>query len=260
MASRIYLLRHAEREDHVNPRWAQTAFRAHDSPLSLNGRAQAAEVGIALRELVSDVSDIEVYSSPLIRCCETTSVVLEHMGRCDLRVRVENGLAEDELHLRHRMMGTRAGLGPEATIAPDGRRRGECSPVLLGAGDVQAHIRPALVDLEYTSACTVAYDGDGHELDGDGAPRALAERCADAAQAIVRSSAEGSTLLLVGHGGVWKEMINAFGGPCTVDRERPVAYVELAELERVDDGDAWRLVRTVVLPSLRGDSAATKLA
>ena len=264
---RVFALRHAEREDHANPLWSSTAFRTHDSPLSLRGRAQASEVGDVLRARLPD--DYIIYTSPLARCVETMSLIVEALGGEERSgdvegARVESGLAEDEDHLRPRMLGTHHSVGPEGLIAPDGSRRVPTSPVLLTAGDLVGHARPARLNVAYRSGCTVQYNAEGFEVDGAGNRRAdLTARVAEAMAAVcdgARTSSE--TVLLVTHGGVLKELTNVLCAGA-VDRERPVAYVELVELVRSSVEAPWRLVgdTTYVLPSLRGDlvGIATKL-
>merc|ERR1711865_430267 len=44
-ARTLFICRHAERQDHLDPTWAATATRPHDSPLSHLGASQAGALG-----------------------------------------------------------------------------------------------------------------------------------------------------------------------------------------------------------------------
>jgi hypothetical protein len=46
LPSKVLIVRHGEREDHINHSWKTTAMRPHDSPLSARGVVQATKLGI----------------------------------------------------------------------------------------------------------------------------------------------------------------------------------------------------------------------
>jgi broad specificity phosphatase PhoE len=83
----LWLLRHGERVDQVDPDWAAGADRPHDPPPTERGREQAAAAGDRLRgEGVG-----AVYSSPFTRAVATADAVARAL---DLPVRIEDGLCE----------------------------------------------------------------------------------------------------------------------------------------------------------------------
>ncbi len=83
----VWLVRHGNRRDFVDPEWLKTAERPHDGPLSADGEVQARETGERLaRERID-----HVFASPFIRAAQTASIIGGVIGR---RVRIEPGLAE----------------------------------------------------------------------------------------------------------------------------------------------------------------------
>lgn len=87
MGPTLWLCRHGQRRDTVDPDWAATADRPHDPPLTDHGRWQARQVGDRLAGAGVDA----VYASPFSRTVETASLVAE---RLDLPVYLEDGLGE----------------------------------------------------------------------------------------------------------------------------------------------------------------------
>ncbi len=86
----IYLLRHGETE------WNRAGrLQGHgDSPLTERGRAQARAMGRALREVVEDIEDFTLVSSPLGRTLETAHCVAEAIGRDPAAIVLEPRLKE----------------------------------------------------------------------------------------------------------------------------------------------------------------------
>lgn len=83
----VWVVRHGERADVVDPDWHLTAARPHDPPLTEHGFAQAAATGVALRGERVDA----VYTSPFLRCVQTAAAVAKELGA---PLRVEPGLCE----------------------------------------------------------------------------------------------------------------------------------------------------------------------
>lgn len=73
MATRVVLVRHGERVDHVDPSWRDTAAQPSDSPLSPAGHRQAAAAGAHLAGSRARV--LAVYASPFTRTLETAAAV-----------------------------------------------------------------------------------------------------------------------------------------------------------------------------------------
>ena len=85
----LYVLRHGERVDDVEPRWSESAARVHDPPLTATGVRQARATGRLLRRLDPTVD--AVLASPFVRAAGTA----HHVARViDARVRIEAGLSE----------------------------------------------------------------------------------------------------------------------------------------------------------------------
>jgi len=67
----VYIIRHGEREDDVNPNWKSD--RPWDPPLTERGKRQALEAG----EFLAGKNIKIVYTSPFSRCLQTTKYVLK---------------------------------------------------------------------------------------------------------------------------------------------------------------------------------------
>jgi broad specificity phosphatase PhoE len=87
MAATVWLLRHGERQDSVDPDWASRADRPHDPGLTATGREQARRTA---RRLAGESIDA-VYASPFLRTVETADIVARELG---LPVALEPGLGE----------------------------------------------------------------------------------------------------------------------------------------------------------------------
>jgi broad specificity phosphatase PhoE len=83
----IWLVRHGNRQDFVDPDWALTAPRPHDTPLSPDGLEQARDTG---RRLASEPID-HLFCSPFLRAVQTACLIGKEIGK---PVKVEQGLAE----------------------------------------------------------------------------------------------------------------------------------------------------------------------
>ncbi len=87
MASVIWLVRHGNRQDFVDPAWRESARFPDDPPLSADGFEQARRLARRLRE--ERISAI--YASPFLRTLQTANEVAREL---DLSVRVEPGFGE----------------------------------------------------------------------------------------------------------------------------------------------------------------------
>jgi broad specificity phosphatase PhoE len=83
----IWIARHGNRADFVDPTWRQRAARPHDPPLSPDGVVQAQNLGQRLK----GESIRHIFASPFLRTLETASHIAAALA---LPVKIENGAAE----------------------------------------------------------------------------------------------------------------------------------------------------------------------
>ena len=83
----IWVARHGNRADFVDPNWALNAARPHDPGLSPDGVEQAKELG---RRLAGN-GIRHTFSSPFVRALETASHLADAL---DVRIKVEQGVCE----------------------------------------------------------------------------------------------------------------------------------------------------------------------
>lgn len=87
MSQTVWIARHGNRIDFVNPEWFNTAARRYDPHLSDDGLLQARELGQRLKE-----EKIEhIFASPFLRTIQTANEVAEIL---DLPIKIEAGLGE----------------------------------------------------------------------------------------------------------------------------------------------------------------------
>jgi broad specificity phosphatase PhoE len=89
--SNVYIIRHGERMDHIDPEWKKTAETPEDPPLSENGIKQAHLTGKKLNELLDKTKKTKIFASPLYRCLQTATGIAEEL---DLPITAEEGLSE----------------------------------------------------------------------------------------------------------------------------------------------------------------------
>lgn len=87
MLQTIWIARHGNRLDFVNPEWFNTAKKRYDPPLSTDGVIQAQELAKRLKsEKIS-----HIFASPFLRTIQTANEVAEVL---DLPIKLEAGLSE----------------------------------------------------------------------------------------------------------------------------------------------------------------------
>ena len=87
MSQTVWIARHGNRLDFVNPEWFNTAARRYDPPLSEDGFIQAAELGQRLKsESIS-----HILASPFLRTIQTANEVAKVLN---LPIKLEAGLSE----------------------------------------------------------------------------------------------------------------------------------------------------------------------
>ena len=87
MPQTVWIARHGNRLDFVNPAWFNTAVRRYDPPLSDDGLIQATELG---QRLTSE-NIKQIYASPFLRTIQTANEVARVLN---LPIKLEAGLGE----------------------------------------------------------------------------------------------------------------------------------------------------------------------
>lgn len=87
MSQIVWIARHANRLDFVNPDWFLTAERRYDPPLSDDGFVQAGQLAQRLKK----EKIAHIFASPFLRTIQTAHAVAEVL---DLPVNLETGLSE----------------------------------------------------------------------------------------------------------------------------------------------------------------------
>ena len=87
MSQTVWMARHANRLDFVNPDWFLTAPRRYDPPLSDDGFLQAEQLARRLKG--EDIHHI--FASPFLRTVQTAHAIAEVL---DLPIKLETGLSE----------------------------------------------------------------------------------------------------------------------------------------------------------------------
>lgn len=87
MTQTVWIARHGNRLDFVNPEWFNTAERRYDPPLAADGVLQAQQLGTRLKS--ANISHI--FASPFLRALQTAHEVAQIL---DLSIKLEAGLGE----------------------------------------------------------------------------------------------------------------------------------------------------------------------
>ena len=87
MSQIVWIARHANRLDFVNPDWFLTAERRYDPPLSDDGMVQAQQLARRLKK----EKIAHIFASPFLRTVQTANAVAEMLK---LPIKLETGLSE----------------------------------------------------------------------------------------------------------------------------------------------------------------------
>ncbi|MDJ0619111.1 MAG: histidine phosphatase family protein [Calothrix sp. MO_192.B10] len=87
MTQTVWIARHANRLDFVNPEWFLTAERRYDPPLSDDGMVQAQQLAQRLKNEKID----HIFASPFLRTVQTANAIAQTL---DLPIKLETGLSE----------------------------------------------------------------------------------------------------------------------------------------------------------------------
>uniref|UniRef100_A0A915D603 Phosphoglycerate mutase n=1 Tax=Ditylenchus dipsaci TaxID=166011 RepID=A0A915D603_9BILA len=159
---KIYAIRHAEREDDVNPCWYYNSYLTKDNtPLSERGLEQASE----LYERFQDITKDYVFASPYCRTVETASAILQGSKT---KVFIEPGFLESSHVISEAVTGFE-------TVEDTARRF------------------PGQIDLNY-----LAQHVDVTPEEGDRGNLGCKDRVFDTMNKILEKYEEG-TILIIGH-------------------------------------------------------------
>ena len=178
MPQTVWIARHANRLDFVNPDWFLTAQRRYDPPLSDDGVVQAQQ----LAQRLKGEGIAHIFASPFLRTVQTANQVAEVL---DLPIKLESGLSE--------------WLNPVWM---------ETTPERLSI-EALAELFPR-IDLSYTSRVVAEYPEIGEkalERSGETARRLADEFREDILLVAHGASLVGATMGLVG--GVTRAEVNA---------------------------------------------------
>ncbi|MBI4457255.1 MAG: histidine phosphatase family protein [Acidobacteria bacterium] len=87
MTEIVWIARHGNRLDFVDPEWFNTAEWPYDPPLSADGMLQARLLG---DRLLAEKID-HIFSSPFLRCVQTADQIAQLL---QLPIKIESGLSE----------------------------------------------------------------------------------------------------------------------------------------------------------------------
>lgn len=212
---RIIIVRHGERQDHMNPDFAKTYPRPHDSPLTDRGIDMARKLGgyLGYRYAIRP-SDVVVLSSPLVRCVQTSNGIVEGLIRhspppekTKAPIYVEQSIREGAVWLFHDMKKNPSVVTDHRIFVPE--------PLVYDAAHLKAHYSKYV---EVSKPFSLAPDPEiivrPHELQE---PHFL-QRCQAGAREVQTCPfLDGKTVILVGHGETVKVWHSAITGGPTVD-------------------------------------------
>ena len=220
---RLFIVRHGQREDFVNPGWKAQAPDPYDTPLSAHGAEQAEEVARFFAAAAPAVQPQRVLCSPYLRALQTaapTAAVL------DLPLCVEPGLAESEF----RQVGGAPFPQPPTTAAAVRTRLGG----RVRVDDAWTPLGPRATGFEDVAACC-----------------ARARALVAALERAEEAGAVAGRVVLFTHAAMVIALMRAALRDDRYDSEIPVCGV--CELVRVSGG-GWQLVRDCDASMLRGGS------
>ncbi|KAI8390127.1 histidine phosphatase superfamily [Blakeslea trispora] len=96
--SSVFIVRHAERLDHIDKRWQpDLSLGISDPPITPYGKQQANDTGNTLHEMITqqkmDSPSVVIYTSPFQRCIDTSIGIAQQLP-WDVTLRLDLGLSE----------------------------------------------------------------------------------------------------------------------------------------------------------------------
>eukprot|EP00668_Euglena_longa_P038833 GGOE01049937.1.p1 GENE.GGOE01049937.1~~GGOE01049937.1.p1 ORF type:complete len:294 (-),score=38.73 GGOE01049937.1:99-914(-) len=183
----VFLVRHGERLDRIDPTWRATARRPHDPPLTERGVLQALQLGIHLRGRGIK----HIFSSPMIRAVQTADAIAEGLGLSGPCLRIDHSLLEFDGPVRR-----------DLRRAPPMHGRS----MLLSPSDLLPY--SCRVDASYMSTVEVTLSDSGHEI----GPLSSEVRCVSGfLKLLAGGAAQDTAVLAVGHGASISGCLKALG-------------------------------------------------
>jgi broad specificity phosphatase PhoE len=195
----VFIVRHGERMDHINPDFGKTYPRPHDSPLTPNGVAMAETLGAYLvQHYHITPADTVVLTSPLTRCVQTSNGIVNGAlravgdGTQSIPIYLEPAIMEGAYWIFRDMQQNPSVVDPctGAFHCPD--------PVYYSAPHHHASTSPYV---ELTNPFPL-YSAPHFVIEGNQlVDHSFPERCAKGAKQLLSvSELDGKTVILVAHG------------------------------------------------------------
>lgn len=233
--SRIFIVRHGEREDHKNPSYSITATRPHDPPLTPAGIKMAEALGSYMTQHYNiDPSTVVVLSSPLCRCIQTSDGIITGLQGSEtgtIPIYVEPSIMEGCYWMFHDMKKSRVVVDPTTGSF-------SCPiPVYHDASYLKEHVSRHVVP----EAPFVLREPPQVRVEGNTLVEAdFHGRCRDAATSLLNStpsSLDGKTVVLVGHGETVLQWLYAMLGQSKPDGLPNPNYTSFVFMNCSSDGD-----------------------
>ncbi|CDF33349.1 unnamed protein product [Chondrus crispus] len=166
---KLYIARHGERLDFVDPKWYESAEKPHDPPLTHTGKEQAKELGIKL----SECNITHIFTSPFSRCVNTASNAAASISP-HTRIYIEPGMCE--------------------WLSADWYQESERGPVWRSVQSLAAEF--SNIDADYEPVYPMSHNFDGFPE----STKELASRCTKTYRSLLERFQTTGNILLVGHG------------------------------------------------------------
>lgn len=209
---KVYLARHGERVDFVDPKWQLTAALPDDPPLTARGEQQALDLGRFLRPL----NIATIYTSPFQRCVRTAALASSQLEK-PLKVRVEPGACE----WLNALWYTNDPRGPVLRSLAELTQGAARVEGATGSGDGDGG-DDSIIDMAYEGVRPPAFNFDGFPE----SQRAFFLRCADVVRTLVNRDDGDGNVLIVGHG---TSLGGIFNSLCPSIRMAAITYCSLTE-------------------------------
>ncbi|KPA77550.1 hypothetical protein ABB37_06926 [Leptomonas pyrrhocoris] len=237
----IFLVRHGERVDHVDPNFGKTYPRPHDSPLTPNGVAMAEALGAYLvQHYHLAVAETVVFVSPLTRCVQTADGIVNGAQRAvgdgapEIPVYLEPAIMEGAYWIFRDMSQNRDVVDPSGATfhCPD--------PVYY---DAAFHRANTSSHVQLTDPFPLYPPPNFVIEDNKLADHSFPDRCVEGAKKLLTVPAlDGKTVILVAHGETVLRAMQAMLGTAFPAKPVNPLYTAFVHLSCGGRGDEARVV------------------